>query len=105
MMRLDRYAERLPKIDFIKCYAEGAELLVLRGGESTLRRCGPKIFLEIEERWISSFGWTAADVFRFLRKIGYQYFYGLGNQGLQIETAAFAARGILCTREKISVLA
>jgi len=105
MMRLDRYAERLPKIDFIKCDAEGAELLVLRGGESTLRRCGPKIFLEIEERWISSFGWTAADVFGFLRQIGYQYFYGLGNQGLQVETGAFAACGILCTREKISVLA
>jgi len=105
MMRLDRYAERLSKIDFIKCDAEGAELLVLRGGESTLRRCRPTIFLEIEERWTSSFGWSAVDVVRFLRELGYQYFYGLGNQGLRIETAAFAAGGILCTWEKISGLA
>jgi len=48
MMRLDRYAERLPKIDFVKCDAEGAELLVLRGGESTLRRCRPKIFWKLK---------------------------------------------------------
>ena len=105
MIRLDRYAERLPKIDFVKCDAEGAELLVLRGGESTLRRCRPKMFLEIEERWTSSFGWTAADVIRFLGEIGYLYFYGLGNQGLQIETAAFPACGILCTWEKMKVAA
>jgi FkbM family methyltransferase len=105
MMRLDRYAERLPKIDFVKCDAEGAELLILRGGESTLRRCRPKIFLEIEERWTSSFGWTAADVVGFLREIGYQHFYGFGHQGLQIETAETGAGGILCTWEKVSGLA
>jgi FkbM family methyltransferase len=105
MMRLDRYAERLPKIDFVKCDAEGAELLILRGAESTLRRCRPKIFLEIEECWTSSFGWTPADVVRFLRKIGYQHFYGLANQGLQIKTTEFGAGGILCTWEKISELA
>ena len=103
MIRLDRYAERFPKIDFVKCDVEGAELLVLRGGQSTLRRCRPNIFLELEERWTSSFGWTAADVVRFLREIGYQYFYGLGNRGLQIDTAAFAACGILCTWEKMKV--
>jgi FkbM family methyltransferase len=105
MMRLDRYAEPLPKIDFVKCDAEGAELLVFRGGESTLRRCRPKVFLEIEERWTISFGWTAADVVRFLREIGYQHFYGLGYQGLRIEDAASGACGILCTWEKISGLA
>ena len=91
------------------CYrticVEGAELLVLRGGKSTLRRCRPKIFLEIEECWTISFGWTAADVVRFLREIGYQHFYGLGHQGLRIEEAASDACGILCTWEKIGGLA
>ena len=105
MMRLDRYAERLAKIDFVKCDVEGAELLVLRGGESTLRRCRPKIFLEIEEHWTISFGWTAADVVRFLREIGYQHFYGIGHQGLQIETTPFGTGGILCIWEKVSGLA
>jgi FkbM family methyltransferase len=105
MIRLDWYAERLPRIDFVKCDVEGAELLALRGAESTLRRCRPKIFLEIEERWTSSFGWTAADVVRFLQEIGYQHFYRLGHQGLQIETSGMSAGGVLCTWEKISELA
>jgi len=105
MMRLDRYAERLPKIDFVKCDVEGAELLVLRGSESTLRRCRPKIFLEIEERWTKSFGWTGADVIRFLRNIGYQQFYRLEDQGLRDATDALSGNGVLCTWEKISGLA
>jgi FkbM family methyltransferase len=105
MIRLDRYAERLPRIDFVKCDVEGAELLALRGAESTLRRCQPKIFLEIEERWTSSFGWTAADVVRFLQGIGYRHFYGLGRHGLDIETGTVADGGILCTWEKMNGLA
>jgi FkbM family methyltransferase len=105
MIRLDRYAERLMKIDFVKCDVEGAELLVLRGGESALRRCRPKIFLEIEERWTSSFGWTGTDVVRFLREIGYQQFYRLGHQLVRVEDDASGAGAILCTWEKISGLA
>lgn len=105
MIRLDRYAARLPKIDFVKCDVEGAELLVLRGGELTLRRCRPKIFLEIEERWTSSFGWTGADVICFLREIGYQQFYRLGDHGLRTEDGASCGSGILCTWEQTSGLA
>jgi FkbM family methyltransferase len=105
MIRLDRYAERLRRINFVKCDVEGAELLALRGAESTLRRCRPKIFLEIEERWTNSFGWTPADVIQFLQGIGYQYFYGLGCKGLNIKTVTVAASGILCTWEKMNELA
>jgi FkbM family methyltransferase len=105
MIRLDRYAERLAKIDFVKCDVEGAELLVLRGGEATLRRCRPKIFLEIEERWTNSFGWTGADVIRFLRDIGYQQFYELGEEGLRTGTDSLSDNGVLCTWEKIGGLA
>src|SRR5207244_1718621 len=97
MVRLDKYAERFPKIDFVKCDVEGAELLVLRGGVLTLRRCRPKIFLEIEERWTSSFGWTCADVVCFLREIGYQQFYRLEYNGSQTEEHASGDGGILCT--------
>ena len=105
MIRLDRYAERIPRIDFIKCDAEGAELLVLRGGESTLRRCRPKIFLEVEEFWTRSFGWTPEEVVRFLRELGYQHFYRLGSQGLEPESDRFAGGGLLCTWEKMSGMA
>jgi hypothetical protein len=62
-------------------------------------------FLEIEERWTSSFGLTGTDVIRFLRDIGYQQFYWLGQQGLQAGTDTLGGNGVLCTWEKISGLA
>ena len=76
MTCLDRYSERIPQIDFIKCDTEGAELLVLRGGELTLRRCKPKLFLEVEEFWTSSFGWTPQAIVQFLRELGINIFTG-----------------------------
>jgi FkbM family methyltransferase len=104
MLRLDRYAERLAKIDFVKCDVEGAELLVFRGGESTLRRCQPKIYFEAEERWTNSFGWKACDVFRFLRDVGYKHFYGIEPGRIRIIEDRFTG-GILCSWKELSGLA
>ena len=73
MVRFDDYAASLGRIDFIKCDVEGAELLFLRGAETTLRRCRPKACLETDERWMESFGWSAIDVFQLLRQIGYTH--------------------------------
>jgi FkbM family methyltransferase len=105
MVRLDRYSEKIPRIDFVKCDAEGAELLILRGGESTLRRCRPKIFLEVQECWTSSFGWTPQAVAEFLRELGYQHFYRLSLHGLKYESGAFSDGEWLCSWEKLNGLA
>jgi FkbM family methyltransferase len=105
MTRLDDYAANLDRIDFIKCDVEGAELLVLRGGQSTLRRCRPKLFLEVEERWMKSFAWTVADLFSFLRQIGYSHFYGISSRVTPLTEDYFMGGAILCSWEEVRGLA
>lgn len=64
----------LDKIDFMKVDAEGAELEVLKGAQDILEREHPILHLEIEERWMKSFGYGAAEIESFLRGIGYNAF-------------------------------
>jgi FkbM family methyltransferase len=105
MMRLDRYAGGLEKIDLLKCDVEGAELLILRGAESSLRRFRPKVFLELDERWTSSFGWSPKDVIGFLRSIGYKYFYCLEPRLEKIEGANFSGSSLLSSWDETRGLA
>jgi FkbM family methyltransferase len=96
MIRFDDYAASLGRIDFIKCDVEGAELLFLRGAESTLRRCRPRLSLEMDERWMKSFGWSAIDVFQLLRQIGYAHFYHVGPETKPIVEECFSGGEVLC---------
>jgi hypothetical protein len=105
MIRLDQYAQGLNKIDLLKCDVEGAELLVLRGAESSLRRFRPRIFLELDERWTTSFGWMPGDVIRFLRGIGYKHFYCVEPRMEKIEEERFRGSAILSSWEQIHGLA
>jgi FkbM family methyltransferase len=97
MIRFDDYAANLDRIDFIKCDVEGAELLFLRGAEATLRRCQPKLSLEMDERWMKSFGWSAIDVFQLLRQIGYTSFCHLGPEMKPIVEHRFCGGEVLCS--------
>jgi len=64
----------LGKIDFMKVDVEGAELEVLKGAQDILEKEHPILHLEIEERWMKSFGYGAAEIESFLRGIGYNAF-------------------------------
>jgi FkbM family methyltransferase len=105
MMQLDQYADHLGRIDFVKCDVEGAELLVLRGAQSTLQRCRPKLFIEIDDRWVRSFGWTTTDVLRYLRQIGYSYFYGINSRVAPLTRDRIRTGAVLCSWEKLRGLA
>jgi FkbM family methyltransferase len=105
MIRLDDYAKRLSRIDFVKADVEGAELLILRGGESTLRRFRPNIFLETNPQWIRTFGWSSKELIGALRQIGYAYFYGLDADLKRLEETDLPASGVLCTWERVRELA
>ena len=57
--------DNIPRIDFIKMDIEGSELSALRGAESTIRRCRPKLAISLYHRsedffaipsWIDSLG-------------------------------------------------
>lgn len=105
MMTLDTYAQRFRRVDFVKCDVEGAELLVLRGGQSTLRRFQPKLCLEVDGQWMESFGWTAMDLFSFLRQLGYSHFYRVDAGLIPVEADGCAEGVILCTWEELRGLA
>lgn len=60
--------------DFIKCDVEGAELLVLRGAQETLRRARPILFVEMLRKWAAKFGYHPNAIMTLLADIGYDCF-------------------------------
>jgi len=68
----DFVAERgLERLDFIKADIEGWELRALKGGERSLRRFGPALFLEVDGVCLARAGDTPADLFAWLAALGY----------------------------------
>jgi len=61
-------------VRFIKVDCEGAELLVLRGGEETLRRCRPYIAIESGDGSLLHYPYDAGDIHDFLARRGYSVF-------------------------------
>lgn len=59
------------RVDFLKIDVEGAELEVLKGAAATISRFAPLIYCEIFEEWTMAFGYTPADLLRFVRSLGY----------------------------------
>jgi FkbM family methyltransferase len=64
--------ERIDRVDFVKADVEGAELFVLRGGESTLATHRPTLLLEIEERHLRKYDINPDIVIGWLTTRGYQ---------------------------------
>ncbi|HEY5070709.1 MAG TPA: FkbM family methyltransferase [Caulobacteraceae bacterium] len=76
---LDEFARRrgLRRLDFIKADIEGWELRALVGGETTLKRFQPPLFLEVDGRFLSRAGDTPGDLFDWLANLGYSGFTSL----------------------------
>ena len=60
-------------VDVLKVDVEGAEGLVLLGGQSLLRRTQPTIFMEFVPRRLAKMGTRPGDVLAFLRGCGYSF--------------------------------
>ena len=75
IITLDSYVKKnhIDKVNFIKCDIEGAELLMLKGAISTLKRDHPDILIEISNSWTQRLGYTSIDVVNFLTDLGYHY--------------------------------
>jgi len=67
---LDSY--NLSRCDFLKIDVEGAELDVLIGAESTLRRCRPVVILEVGKTPPERFGHATDAPLTFLKRLGMQ---------------------------------
>lgn len=70
---LDDYVREtsVTRVDMIKIDVEGAELEVLQGGQNTLERFRPKIFMELNLDLLARAGASAVAVFELLRSYGY----------------------------------
>ena len=81
---LDRFcAQRALAPQVIKCDVEGAELMVIQGGEATLARHKPVILIELLRKWSRQFGYHPNDVVALLARHGYQA-YTLSDRGLHL---------------------
>ncbi len=85
---IDSYCSRM-KIspDFIKIDVEGNELNVLRGGLATLKRCNPKIHIEIEARHAGRD--KVMETFLFFKENGYTGHIIQGNKYIPLSSFSF----------------
>ncbi|HEX6347562.1 FkbM family methyltransferase [Umezawaea sp.] len=67
------------RLNFVKADVEGAELRVLEGGAWVIETLRPKFLLEVEERHVSRFGYSAQDVVSWLAERDYDM--RIWNQG------------------------
>lgn len=68
--KLDNIIPENLNISFIKIDVEGAELQVLRGAESLIKRCKPIIFFECAKIHHTHYSTTPEEVFDFFKKCG-----------------------------------
>ena len=75
-IRLDDFVaeQGITRLDFLKCDVEGAELLVLRARNDTLKRFQPVLYLEVSPDWTTDFGYHPTAIIEFLRPLGYGHF-------------------------------
>lgn len=73
---IDEFVKRnnILKVDIIKIDTEGAEFLILKGAEETLRIYKPKIFFEHNPYATVGFDNTPEDTLIFLKLLGYKLF-------------------------------
>jgi len=72
---LDAFVAKHPmRVDFIKIDIEGAELLALRGADRLVTGQHPILFIEVWERWIADFGYSAGALADFFEQHGYDRF-------------------------------
>lgn len=76
---LDSY--NFDRINSLKIDVEGAELLVIKGAENTLRRCHPSIMIEFDERNTPAFGYDRNVIVEVLKTFGYDNFQQMGESG------------------------
>ena len=86
--------ELWPKIGFIKCDVEGAELQVFKGARRLLEAARPWVYSEIDDTFCRRYGHTAADVFQFFTELGYQAFLlDAGNCPRPVVPASYSGKG------------
>jgi FkbM family methyltransferase len=84
---IDAYvaANNLRKIDVIKVDTEGAEYLVFKGAEKTLKTYRPILFFEFNPYTAPGFAFDKLEAVRFLESLGYGLYEYINNKLVKIE--------------------
>lgn len=77
--RLDDLSLGLPRIDYIKIDAEGAEVDIIKGARNTLARYRPILSVEYGLSSYAAYGHTRTTLFDLLAELGYQLCDLFGN--------------------------
>ena len=70
---------RFPKVDFIKWDIEGSETEAVRGSIDTIRRCRPKMIVEIYDAHLKRAGSSATELEKLIVSLGYNVSVLMGN--------------------------
>ncbi len=73
-------ANSISKVDVIKIDVEGFEMEVLKGAESVIRKFRPKLFIEVNNQFLKSFGSSALQLISWLKTMDYRI---MNIQGIQ----------------------
>ena len=89
---LDNFVQerQIGKIDFIKLDVEGFEYEVLAGGQQSIVRSKPVIFLELDDNNLRENNRTAKDIIELLISFGYSTFQRADNLELIKDDNHFA---------------
>jgi|688.fasta_scaffold182232_3 FkbM family methyltransferase len=77
---------KLESLDIIKIDTEGAELSIIKGGETTIKQFKPNILLEFDNTNTGQFGYKCDDIILLLQSYGYTNFNLLGQSDLLAST-------------------
>jgi FkbM family methyltransferase len=72
--QLDHMLRHVERVDVLKIDVEGAELLVLQGGEEIISKFKPIVAFEAEEPSATNFGYRTTATKKFLEQRGYRLF-------------------------------
>lgn len=74
MATIDNFclSARVPRVDFIKCDIEGAELLAYKGGRQVIERDHPHVLSEVDEGNLNRYGQSPKELEEFFTAKGYK---------------------------------
>jgi FkbM family methyltransferase len=102
-MSLDHFADKmgLGPIHLVKVDAEGGELEILRGGNTTIAKWKPVILCEVAGQRTKQWGYTPEELFAYLAGMGYKWHRPLTDGG--IEPVALQEAGDITTDNLIAI--
>jgi len=93
---LDQAIPETQHVSFVKIDVEGAEMRVLKGMESIIKRDHPVMVIEVTDPWLKELGSSSAEVLEFLRKHGYQVSEIREQECIEVSTPPLRQIDALC---------